>query len=268
MTITNTLNDNKTRRFPFPASVAVSVGDLLYWDAAAKQAKPLTSLTTGASEAIDQATVASNFLGVSMDARLSTETDANAVRVVTLDGLFEMDCVSFTPVLGDLVGATWNGGAALVNQVVKKVSSLNLAIGIVVGIPTQAANAEQWGNATTKVLVRVISRKAYDLLTTVGDMGGMQGTGVTTLTDAAQTLTVASTPMLNMVPTAARNVTLPAEASSAGLMFYFTNNSAGAFSVTFLASGGGSIKGNGVVGQNKTAILWCDGTNWNGHVTA
>lgn len=270
MTIKNTLNDGRTRRFPFPASTAVSIGDLLYWDAAAKQAKPLTSLTTGASEIVDQATVASKFLGVSMDARLATETDANGIRVAILDGIFEVDVVSFTPALGNLLGATWNGGAALVNQVMKQVTIPALAIARVIGIPTQTGNVESWGNAATTVLARVESNQCWDRDLGAFSLGGNQGIGATTLTDAAQTLTLATNPILNMVPTAARNVTLPVEglANTLGLMFYFTNNSGGAFSVTFLASGGGSIKGNGVCPQNKTAILWSDGTNWNGLISA
>lgn len=270
MTIKNTLGDNRTRRFPFPASTAVSIYDLLYWDSGANQAKPLTSLTTGASEIVDQATVATKFLGVSMDVRLATEIDANAIRVVALDAICEVDVVSFTPGLGNLLGATWNGGSALVNQVMKQVTIPALAIAEVIGIPTQSANAESWGNAATTVLARITSRLAFNRENQVLGLGGQQGTGATTLTDAAQTLTLAANPILNMVPTAARNVTLPNEALAAalGLEFFFTNNSAGAFSVTFLGSGGGSIKGNGVCPQNKTIQLWCDGTNWNGMVSA
>ena len=39
-------------------------------------------------------------------------------------------------------------------------------------------------------------------------------------------------------------------------------------SVTFLGSAGGSIKGNGVCPQNKSIIVWCDGVQWVGSVSA
>jgi hypothetical protein len=171
MTIKNTLVDNRTRRFPFPASTAVSIGDLLYWDRTNYQAKPLTSLATGASEQADQATVGPIFLGVALDVRLSNEADANAIRTVGLDGIYEVDVVSFTPQPGDLLAPTWNGGSALVNQVLKKTANLADAIAVVVDIPTQTGNATPWNAAATKVIARIQSRVNWDLA--LADMAGV-----------------------------------------------------------------------------------------------
>lgn len=168
MTINNTLADNRTRRYPFPASTAVSVGDLLYWDRSAYQAKPLTSLTTGASEQADQATIAPIFLGVAMDVRLATETDSGAIRVVALDGVYEVDVVSLTPEPGDLLAVTWNGGSALVNQTLKKTSNAADAIGVILDVPTQTGNSSPWNAAVTKVIARIQSRIGWDVGTAVG----------------------------------------------------------------------------------------------------
>lgn len=262
----NVLSDSRTLQMPSPASTAVSICDLMYWDSVAKQVKPLTSKATLASEILDQAAVAAAFAGVSYQQRLVTESDASAMRGIWTDGIFDFDCPSQIFYPGDLVGVTWNGGTALANQYVTKVANAALAIGIVVN-PYGKLYANS-GVAVTRVRCRIISRLCWDLVTSRPGGGNSQGVGATVLTDAAQVLTAASNPYLSMVPTAARNVTLPVEAQSSGLEFYFTNNSGGANAVTFLASGGGSIKGNGVVPQNKSAILWCDGTNWNGLVSA
>jgi hypothetical protein len=109
-----------------------------------------------------------------------------------------------------------------------------------------------------------------DLFASNRGIGGFQGQSGTLLTDANQTLDPSTNPVLNMVPTAARNVKLPVEAQSAGLVFFFTNNSAGANSVTFQSSAGAGIKGNGVVPQNKTGIFFYDTntSSWCGLVSA
>jgi hypothetical protein len=256
------LPDNSTIVAPFPASTAIAVGDLLYWDSVAKLAKKASQRSDLGALALNQIDFAAVFLGVAQNARLATETSqtgstGNSDRVVTLKGVFEYDCASATFKIGDLVGIDRDGTNTVnFNQQLIKVTNPALAIGVVI---------QEQDAASTTVRVALRSRIAFQ---NAEAYSAFQGIGATVLTDAAQTLTVATNPMLSMVPTAARNVTLPAEAQSAGLSFRFTNNSAGANSVTFLASGGGSIKGNGVVPQNKTGFLWCDGTVWNCLVSA
>lgn len=260
-TFVNVLSDNRTLELPVPASTAISIGDICYWDSSNKVAKPITSLTTAASEVLDQVQVAQAFVGIALDARLSTEADTGATRLFLADGICDLTLYNDTFNLGSLVGATWAGGSALVTQTIRNVAFSALSIGRVIKQPASGA---------TKVRCRVQSRIAWDLFTSQLPLGGQQGSAGTLLTDAAQTLTPASNPVLNMVPTAARNVKLPVEANSQGLVFYFTNNSAGAFSVTFQTSAGGAIKGNGVVPQNKTSIFWYDTntTSWCGLVSA
>lgn len=165
MTITNTLVDGTSIPLPFPASQAISIGDLLWWDATNKLAKPASLVTPGASEAADQATFAPIFCGIAGDVRLATETDAGGIRRVITEGIFDADVVTgYTPALGDLVSVTRNGGSALVNQVVTHTSvTKTTAIGVVIGIPTQTGNSSPWGNVQTKVRVHFKAQLCSDV---------------------------------------------------------------------------------------------------------
>jgi hypothetical protein len=198
------------------------------------------------------------------DVRLSTETSTgnDSRRMVVLDGIFDCDCASSTFEVDDLVGIDRSGTPLNLDQQVIKVTNPILAIGIVI---------KREPVAVTKVRCRLTASKLFhDRLRRPLGLGGAQGVGSTLLADGAGAVTIGMGPILTMVPTAARNQTLPNEAiaGAAGAVFYFTNNSAGANSVTFQSSAAGAIKGNGVVPQNKTAIFWCDGTNWTGLVSA
>ncbi len=260
MGIKESLADNKDVVMPFPASLAIARGDLLWWDSANSLAKKASQRTDLGSLVLNQIDFAQLFLGVAQDQRLATETDANAQRTVVTDGIFDCACASTTWAVGDFVGVDRDATPLNYNQQVAKVTVPQLAIGVCV----------KAGTNLTTVRARLTSRVGFiDFCKRQRGFGGLQGVGSTALGDANQTLTVASNPILSMVPTAARNVTLPLEAQSKELIFVFTNNSAGAFSVTFKASDGATaIKGNGVVPQNKTGYFWCDGTNWNGLVSA
>ena len=234
----------------------------MWWDRSNFVAKPAPLRTDLGALALNQRDFQTVFLGVANDQRLATEpsTTPQSDRTVTTDGIFDCDCPSQTWDVDDLVGIDRSATPANYAQQVNKVTNPCLAIGKVVARATVA---------TTKVRCRLTSSLICETTARYDrGIGGAQGQGTTALADAAGTLTVASTALLNMTPTAARSVTLPAEAQSAGLVYFFANLSGGAFSVTFLGSLGGSIKGNGVVPQNKTAYLWCDGTNWYGLVSA
>ena len=261
MAIREVLSDNRTTVQPFPASLAVAVGDLCFWDSVALVAKPASSRADKGSLVLNQRDFQGIFLGVSLDQRLPTETSTgnDSRRALALDGIFDCDCTSTTWEIGDLVAIDRNASTSInYNQQVAKVSNPGLAIGNVI---------KREPTATTKVRARLTSSLLFADWTSALLIGG-QGRGATVLSDASQSITAATNPFISMVPTAARNVTLPDEATSVGLVFYFTNNSAGAFTVTFLASNAGAVKGNGACPQNKTALLWCDGTNWNGLISA
>ena len=57
----------------------------------------------------------------------------------------------------------------------------------------------------------------------------------------------------------ARDVTLPAEASSEGLWFLITNTSDGDETLTVKDDGASTIV---AIGQNEAAFVSCDGTSW------
>jgi len=154
------LNDNFTLPLPFPASTAISIGDLLWWDQANLVCKPAALLTPGANEAADQATFGPIFVGVAADVRLASEADNKAIRTVIVSGVFDFDCVAgYTPALGDIVSVTRDGGAALVNQKLTHTGVTTAdAIGKVIGIPTQAPNSQPWGTVQSRVRVNLNGR--------------------------------------------------------------------------------------------------------------
>lgn len=251
-------SDNKTLVFPVPASLAIGIGDLMYWVSGSSVIKPLTSLSTGASEAVDQATIVPLFVGVAGQARLATDTVAGSIVVLT-DAIIQMTCPSQTWEIGDLVGPTWAGGSALVDQQVTKVLTANLAIGVV---------TERAANAATTVRFRLISRRAADIATAAPNagIGHSQGASSAVFPDADTTLTVASVPIQVGVPTAARKAILPAPAASKGLWFWFINNSAGSFAINVRDAGDTTTIA--AVAQNKRGLAFCDGTTWFGLISA
>lgn len=146
--INEVLPDSKTIEVVFPASTAFDVGYLIY-DASGTPTKASGQADQG-SESANQALFASNFLGITADKRLSTETVAQK-RVVIADGVFDCTCPSTTWAVGDLVGASENGdGNALLDQQVERVTDPSLAIGYCVRATS---------GASTTVRARLISRK-------------------------------------------------------------------------------------------------------------
>lgn len=144
-TIKERLSDTRTVKAPFPASTAIAIGDLLFWNTTA--VAKFSAQTDQGTEAANQALAASLFIGVSADQRLSTETSA-ADRVVVTDGVFDCTCPSTTWEVGDLVGPSEaDSGTALENQQVEKVTVATRAIGYCV---------QRESSATTTVRCRLI----------------------------------------------------------------------------------------------------------------
>lgn len=259
------LPDNRTSTtgVPVPASLAIGIGDLMYWDSANNVVRPFSSFTTLASEVLDQVFAARNFMGVALQGRLAADTTTTGKITVLWDGVVRFPCVSNTFNVGDMVGSTWNGGSSTTDQFVTKLTipMPHRALGVVVRYEA---------TAVTSVYCRLLSRfGGFDIMHTALQLGAMQGVVTSgTMADANTTLTVASAQIQTMVPTAARNVTLPLEAQSKGLTFYLINNSAGAFSLTVLGSAGGNVKGNPTIAQNKVGLAFCDGTTWTQLVSA
>ena len=61
---------------------------------------------------------------------------------------------------------------------------------------------------------------------------------------------------------AGRNVLLPSESANDGKIMLINNPAAGAFSLTLQSSAGAGLSPAVTVAQNKTAIVFCDGTAW------
>jgi hypothetical protein len=274
MAILEVLSDNRNLVVPYASSIAINRGDLLYYDTTNKVVKPLTSWTTGASETVDQSSIAPIFAGVAFDTQLSTET--NQMRVIVTDGVFDIDCVSNTYYPGDLVGVTWNGGTGLASQYVTKISGSStvnsyLAIGEVVnpyGTSYQNFAGGTGLVATTRVRCRLVSRlfNAHWLLR--NGLGALQGIGSKAMPGTANyQVLLTDPPILTIVPTAARTVTLPTEATANGLQFTIVNNNSSGYSLT-LAGTTNTLIGNSTVGQGKTAVVVCDGTYWYSYVSA
>lgn len=236
--------------FNGPASLAISIGDLLYWDSANNVVKPFSQLADLGAEALQQADAARKFVGVANTARLSTDTAAGNVRVM-IDGIYEFNCESNTFTVGDYVGPSYNVNV-LRDQTVDKVAAAHLAIGRVV---------KRYASATTKVKCRLMSRYLLgmpDRFHSIGSVGqGLDRTATTATGNI--TLTVDSKPVQVIDPNGAnRNVTLPAVAQSHGLLFFITH-SGSANTLAVKNPGGTTI---GTVGQGQAAIAWCDSTGW------
>ena len=90
-------------------------------------------------------------------------------------------------------------------------------------------------------------------------------TNVTETMSGNRTLTVDSPTLQFLDPTTARDVTLPAEADSDGLIFMIMNTANGSEVITIKDDGGATVC---TPGQNESAIVFCDGTSWAGLVGA
>jgi hypothetical protein len=77
--------------------------------------------------------------------------------------------------------------------------------------------------------------------------------------DANTTLTTSSPKFIRVVPTASRDYTLPAIASSAGLWFVISNFSAGANNVVVKKPDASTLV---TLNQNEAAVIVCNGTDW------
>lgn len=151
------LEDTKTVTLPTPASTAIEIGDLCYWDDSANDVKPASSQADQGTEATNQIEFANKFLGVAAQQRLATETNTgeNSKRVFDCTGVYDFPCPSTTWEVGDLVGGSENGaGNALLDQQVEKVTDRSNAIGICVARTT---------GAVTTVRCALFSKWAYDL---------------------------------------------------------------------------------------------------------
>lgn len=180
---------DQIQEFAADASLAINIGDLMYLDT--DDAKPAGSQADQGTETDNQRLFASKFCGVANSKRLSSDASAGVVRVQT-DVLIELPCASSTFEIGDLIGGSEvSTGDALEPQTVEKVTSKDLAIGVV---------TKRYASATTKVWCRLQSRVSDSL----GSKRGAPATttALTTITpaDAAGTPDYAIAAVTNSSP--------------------------------------------------------------------
>lgn len=142
------LSDAKDVTPFFPASTAITAGDLMYYDAATNLAKKASQQADATSLALNQAAFAPLFIGVSRDNRLVGETVSQR-RTVKTNGIYRMACSSRVWKIGELVGVGRDATPLNTNQQVEVTTVLTSSIGVCI--------QDSAGVAATTVLCQLIS---------------------------------------------------------------------------------------------------------------
>ncbi len=232
-------------RVPVGSSTVVEVGDLLYWDGSANEAKPFSSQTDNTSEERNQAEAARLFLGVAMTASPSGST-TDLLVCVDPSYEFEYTIPSTTIDVGDLLGASENAaGDGLEDQQLESVGSQDLAIFAV----------SKYGASQTTARCKMIRSVAW-----AADKKISRFQSTTSTLAGALVLTHDSNQLQFLDPGGAgRNVDLPAEEESDGLMFVIVNRADAAEDLTVRNDAAGTV---GTVSQNEIGIFVCNGVAW------
>lgn len=143
---------------PAKASVALSPGDLLFWDAAGKVVVPFDQFVATGTAATDLTTIGGSFAGVAQNGKLAADASTGypsasgeAIRCLQ-DVIYEADCDSGTFEVGDLVSAAVAAGTGAGKVSANKVAKTTTA-GQVIGFV-----AQRYASATTRVQVRLIGK--------------------------------------------------------------------------------------------------------------
>ncbi len=241
--LSNSLPNMDVVAAPYGGNTAIPLNELLWLDSGV--AKPVTSATNQGSESANQLYVASRFLGVSGEKKLSTDdiTKAGASKHVVVKTQFvgEFDCAASTFTFGDMVGvADVSGGDTPATRTVKKVTNSLAAIGYV--LKTYSEN-------TTRVLVALFSRSL--------PIGGLPNTNEETGVNMALSGTLAVTGASNLVgDTTVGNMALSGTLAVTGASNLVGDTTVGNVSsagiISFLA---GTLAATGTVQGNAAAIV-------------
>lgn len=151
--------DSRSLTYPVAASQVISVGDFLYWNDSTKVVAPMSAYTGSGTAATDHTALAALFVGVAGQARISAQTTAGTIQVIT-ECIYEADCASTSSLLpGQMVSVVSSGAAtvaAIEDYKVVVTATAAKAIGIVVG--------KYISGALTKVTVRLKGLSARDLI--------------------------------------------------------------------------------------------------------
>src|SRR4051794_31209557 len=90
-------------QLPVDSATVIEIGDLVYLDT--DDAKPASAQADQGTKGTNQQLIHDFFAGVAMQA--SRSGDTQPIRVATT-GVFELDCVSATAEVGDLMGIDEN----------------------------------------------------------------------------------------------------------------------------------------------------------------
>lgn len=134
----------------FPASTAITAGDLMYYDAATNLAKKASQQADAGTLAANQAAFAPLFLGVSRVNRLAGETTSTRNTVRT-KGVYRMATTSRIWKIGELVGVGRDATPLNTNQQVEVTALLASSIGVCI--------QDSGGVAATTVLCLLVSNQ-------------------------------------------------------------------------------------------------------------
>lgn len=253
MTAPRILDDAPVNRVhvTVPASLAITLGDLIYATGSSGVHRPLSSLADQLTPGGNYATVAPLVVGIAADSRTTGETAARSDFPVDTACEVEMDCSSATFEPGDFVGPVEAGsGTALESQKVAKTTSRAFAIGKV---------TKRYASATTRVQFQLFgsvqnpsSYKPFPV--------GVQPATEILAGDRVLTAAEVQQKILRFDPAAARNMDLPPAADCAGVQCWIKNMADAAEIITIRLTGGGATVCTPT--QNETAVLVCDGVDW------
>lgn len=139
-------------QLPAKASTAVSVGDLLVWDATNKWVEPISLGTAGLSDTV--ANIGANFVGIALSGKLASDASLGypafptPIQTITVasDAIYEANVASGTFNVGATVGGVT--GATGDYTVASNVTTAQI-IGYVVSLYT---------TAVTRIRVRLVGK--------------------------------------------------------------------------------------------------------------
>ncbi len=171
-----------------PASVAIALNDLLWWNASGPYPNKASNQADAGSLVANQLAFAQLFFGVSADQRLAgeTTTGVDAQRVSIMEGVFDCPCTSATFTVGQLVGIDRNSGDSVnYNQQVIAVTDPALAIGQVLIPGSSLTTVRCWLSAYEFGFFKYVGASAFGV-------NGLQTRTMTADVTAATNVTLAT----------------------------------------------------------------------------
>jgi hypothetical protein len=235
---------------PVASATVIEVGDFLYHDTTNNDVRPASSQTDNVGEEANQAEFATLFVGVALHASASGDTDDILVETSTTKE-YSVTIVSGTPRLGALLGISEASGTALADQTLEIVTSYDVAIAVV---------TDDSASARTTVKCRLIRSKFGYLPSPRPQTNTETLAGTKTMTHDDVTYQILDPDGSN------RNVDLPAEEESDGLVFHIVNTGGATAEVITIRNDAagtvGTLAGGTAANLGEHGFCVCDGTTW------